>query len=276
MATVPIVFGSLSSQRLFDRVLFLAHCSRAAYEDNASLYTSNLGMPLESFRLFEDEARDTAGFAACSDGHVIVAFRGTFSIKNLTTNLNVGKREACLGRVHTGFDNAAVEVLDLLLTELESLVDANQTVWFTGHSLGGAVALLAAKRLVTESEHGFPTKCVPSYIVTFGAPKVGDKGFAERCPLSDKIIPIVNEGDLVPYMPPIKGWNYEHVRGTYHYRLSKDYWKRLRLEGSMTTRLYDQCKEQWPKLKSVVREGRKNHSIRRYIEYVANNCEKSP
>lgn len=268
--------GSLDSVRTFDRALFLAHCSRAAYEENPIDYCTRYSLQLNSFRQFEDENRDTVGFTAKSNGHVIVSFRGTSSLQNLSTDMNLSHREACLGRVHAGFDSAAVGIIGLIKNSLTLLVDNGQKVWFTGHSLGGAVALLAAKRIVTEAEHSFSKECVPSHIVTFGAPKVGDTGFATRCPLRDKIIPIVNEDDLVPYMPPILGWDYAHVKGAYHYRLAKHHWKQINIHSSLTRAFIKQCRKQWSKLKSVVVNGTATHSVSRYIEYLGNNLATSP
>ena len=50
----------------------------------------------------------------------------------------------------------------------------DRRLYLTGHSLGGAVASLVAERLV---EKGVPKAQVP--VITFGAPAVGNKAFAD-------------------------------------------------------------------------------------------------
>ena len=74
----------------------------------------------------------------------------------------------------------------------------NQQVWVTGHSLGGALAVLLAATLM---ETGIKV----SGLYTFGAPRVGDEEFANR--LNDELSDgahwrVVNEEDLVPHLPP--------------------------------------------------------------------------
>ena len=72
-----------------------------------------------------------------------------------------------------------------------------QRVWVTGHSLGGALAVLLA---ATMRESNLPV----DGLYTFGAPRVGDKSFADRL---DRALEgaahwrVVNEGDLGPHVP---------------------------------------------------------------------------
>lgn len=73
----------------------------------------------------------------------------------------------------------------------------NQEVWLTGHSLGGALAVILAATL---RENGVPVHG----LYTFGAPRVGDKEFAKQLNrgLRNKSHwRVVNEGDLVPHVP---------------------------------------------------------------------------
>jgi hypothetical protein len=104
-------------------------------------------------------------------------------------------------RVHRGFSNAALTVLDDVLPRLE--VDYPITV--TGYSLGGAMAALLSKYLMI---NGYQVVDV----VTFGQPKVTDA--AGLAAFSDlPILRFVNRNDPVPHLPPndfVPGEEFEH------------------------------------------------------------------
>jgi hypothetical protein len=74
-------------------------------------------------------------------------------------------------------------------------------VWFTGHSLGGALATLAAGRYERAPE-----------VYTFGAPRVGDGEYVES--LDTPVYRIVNGRDVVPKLP---------VRGPYRHAGAEKY-----------------------------------------------------
>jgi pimeloyl-ACP methyl ester carboxylesterase len=94
------------------------------------------------------------------------------------------------GIVHSGFARA----LDWISKDLDSwLADKLEKVLFTGHSLGAALATLAA------------SKRPPMRLVTFGSPYVGDAEFAET--LRDlSVTRYVNCCDLVTRIPPLLGF----------------------------------------------------------------------
>lgn len=74
-----------------------------------------------------------------------------------------------------------------------------QLVWITGHSLGGALATIAAARLVREGVLG-PDDIGGVY--TFGQPRVGDLRFAEGYKIGDRHFRIVRDNDVVTRVPP--------------------------------------------------------------------------
>lgn len=121
-----------------------------------------------------------------------VILRGTANLPNIFDDLDfVGRGEHELGiNVHAGFDQTLQECLPWLLKRL----DPKRPVWVTGHSLGGAVAVL----LVATLDHrGFDDVTA----ITFGQPKFTDSHGAEKLSRL-KILRIVHEEDPVPLLPP--------------------------------------------------------------------------
>ncbi len=86
----------------------------------------------------------------------------------------------------------------LLAAVNEAQKAKERPLWVTGHSLGGALALLAAWRL----QRGF---MAVQEVVTFGAPMVGNEAasqaFAREFP--GKIFRYVDLEDVVPHLPTV-------------------------------------------------------------------------
>ena len=117
-------------------------------------------------------------------------FRGTESIRDWLTDVDC-KLDA-LG-MHTGFAEAYCSVqgdLDHLLKP-----HLGKRVIFTGHSLGGALAMVAAYFSYS------PRELVR--VITFGQPRVGNAGFRDHYNflLGDLTLRVVNDIDIVPRLP---------------------------------------------------------------------------
>ncbi|MFA0248116.1 lipase family protein [Vibrio sp. 10N.261.45.A4] len=124
----------------------------------------------------------------------VLAFRGTEA-----TSLNDIKSDAkatitkCKspGKVHEGFHEAFESVEEELGVALSKLTEA-KPLFITGHSLGGALATIAAKRLK------FDFGIAACY--TFGSPRVGDKEWIST--IKTPIYRVVNAADSVTMLPP--------------------------------------------------------------------------
>ncbi|MDE2320752.1 MAG: lipase family protein [candidate division NC10 bacterium] len=144
-------------------------------------------------------------------------------------------REVSLYRFHSGF-KAAFEML-WKLYELPSLIAeasaGGKPIWLTGHSLGGAIALLVATQLLADDID-------VQGVYLFGAPRVGNSEFARDYDLrmGDRTFRFVNHADLVPRVP-LFSTGYVHVgqlvyfdsAGTIHFDVSDvhavaDFWLR--------------------------------------------------
>jgi triacylglycerol lipase len=122
-----------------------------------------------------------------------VAVQGTKCFKNILLDLEFSeKKDLQLGiRLHHGFDKAAAELHAEL--SAKGLLNKDYTTYLTGHSLGGAVALITAMYL---KKDGFEI----GRIVTFGQPKVTDREGAAKC-ADLPLLRVVNHHDEIPLLP---------------------------------------------------------------------------
>jgi hypothetical protein len=135
---------------------------------------------------------------------LVVTFRGTANIRNWVTDLNLLKTGypvvdfgGC--RVHLGFWLSWVSVRHDVRKWIE-WNDPEAPVYFTGHSLGGALATLAAHWFHLEFSE-IPTT------YTFGQPRVGNGFFAAALDivLRPFTFRIVHANDIVPRVPLLLG-----------------------------------------------------------------------
>ena len=171
----------------------------------------------------------TQCYVAAAGDLAVVAFRGTECgldqgpeamarfVADLSVDLDIrwvdGKGG---GRIHRGFRDALDEIWPDLKACLDQYLSNGNPLWITGHSLGGALALLAADRLL-------PQKKVQGVYV-FGAPRIGDQRFAEG--FSPRAFSIVNNNDVVPHLPPfpyadLGEMHYIDSKGILHSRIGR-------------------------------------------------------
>jgi hypothetical protein len=195
---------------------FLAVASDLAYLPEAAgaeAFKTQLGLDARLFSV-----GNTQAYVATNDDHIVVAFRGTESPTSIdglkdwlltdaanmliqpTGDLGTDFAAAGVGaRWHEGFMKALADiwnpVVEAVLAERKK---NDRPIWVTGHSLGGALALLAAWR--------FKRKFVPIHqVYTFGAPMVGNAETATAIDreLSDRVFRYVNDEDPVPKLPTL-------------------------------------------------------------------------
>ena len=105
-----------------------------------------------------------------NDTDAIICFRGTEpkETSDIKADLNAIQRQGLhnKGDVHGGFQGEINKVWDDLNFTVADIQD--RKIHITGHSLGGAMATICAKRL---QEEGIEPHC----LYTYGSPRVGDK-----------------------------------------------------------------------------------------------------
>jgi triacylglycerol lipase len=146
----------------------------------------------------------TQGFVARQGGILVVAFRGTEPVKadDWFSDVNYYQRTLAPdvpGLVHSGFANALGEIASEMFDAVAELAAGEATrVFLTGHSLGGALAVLAAALL------HFGPGCRIAGVLTYGQPRVGDPAFSAgfNTALGSVTYRYVNDLDIVPHVPP--------------------------------------------------------------------------
>jgi hypothetical protein len=194
----------------------LAVASELAYLPQAEggpAYKDQLGMDGTLYSV-----GNTQVYVATNDKHIVCAFRGTESpttidgLKDwLLTNAanflmvpegRMGTDFAAAGvgaRFHQGFVTAIGDVWDPMYTRVDAeLKKSDRPLWLTGHSLGGALAVLAAWL--------FYRKTVDVHqIYTFGGPMIGNEDAAKAINevYGSKLFRYVDLVDPVPKLPTI-------------------------------------------------------------------------
>lgn len=145
--------------------------SRLAYQDAVEgerLARGELGYT--SFRHIE-VGRAHVALVVEDACHTFIAFRGTRRMINWMTNLKAWTRPCEFGRVHAGCLDACESLLAPLMRHLDEH-PLTKPVYLTGHSMGGAMAVVMALFL-----HRYLADMAGIY--TFGQPQIGDRAFKQ-------------------------------------------------------------------------------------------------
>jgi len=148
----------------------------------------------------------TQGFVARRDETVFVSFRGTnpLDADNWLADVRYQQRKLLPivpGFVHGGFASLLEEVIQPMLDAVaEFSRDQTPRLFITGHSMGGALAVLAAAVLHFEAGR------TASAVYTYGQPRVGDQAFSSAFDdaLGTVTFRVVNDLDIVPHLPPVR------------------------------------------------------------------------
>ena len=179
----------------FIEIREMARFANAAYESETGIHhlVESSGYKLVHYHTIPDV--QVAYFLAFNEilRTQIISIRGTSNIENAMVDISLKLRlDADVGiPLHHGFAYSAKQVF----TELKPLLKPGYKTSLTGHSLGGAVALILAMYL---DENQFNVERV----VTFGQPKVTNIAGANKVSHIN-IIRVVTPLDVVPLVPPL-------------------------------------------------------------------------
>jgi hypothetical protein len=174
-----------------------------------------------------------AFFLQSADGRQgILAFRGTEprNVINWLTDASVRVEPVPgMGQIHGGFYRNVIFIWHRIATAIEEAIDGAQLqpvddLYITGHSLGAAMAVVAAAKIFG-SERYREWKQRVRGIYTYGQPIVGDREFAGVCQqrFGKMLFRHVYDRDLVPHLPPTSTGPFVHFGE--EYRGCEDGWQ---------------------------------------------------
>lgn len=228
---MPLKFNPNATGFDIKNARYLAEASKLAYADDLATIVAGLG---EEAEVAPFKAKrwdfDTQGYVARLPGAVILAFRGTEpkKFKDWITDLHatpaafdwIFKSGPPIGNIHAGFGHALADTLPAISEPFRAALQqrkgeaAPPRLFITGHSLGGALAALAAG--VCSFLDGWIYPIAGLY--TYGQPRVSthvasntfDREFGARH------FRCVNHDDLVPRVPP-RSFDYTHIGTVIHF-----------------------------------------------------------
>lgn len=210
-ASLPLVVAPAPEK--LQRTRVLAHAAAFAYAGKGAPLPALLNEAGYAFGAMIDEpSSGTQARILENASHRVLSFRGTEPSEWVDIQTDLDRKLSAIpaqvlpqgvGRVHEGFAHALASVWDELTRALDQGAalgpQGNKPILVTGHSLGGALAVLAAYALQqAQREYRIVG------IVTFGQPRVGDPAFAQGC---DRLFGpsywrVVNHRDVVPRLAP--------------------------------------------------------------------------
>lgn len=144
------------------------------------------------------DVEDTQAILVSNNKFIALAFRGTetTSIKDIKTDTKAKLtkyEQRGYGRIHSGFNEAfSDDIKEQIQKRINDDKFQKLPLFITGHSLGGALATIAVKKL---THKGGIAACY-----TFGSPRVGDQKWITN--INTPIYRLVNAADFVTMLPP--------------------------------------------------------------------------
>ena len=233
-----------------DKSQLMAQLSEIAYLDgpDASFRYRDLGY--HGHKFFDNDGAQC--HAVWDDHEYVLCFRGTepTEFSDIKADLNALPAKSTLdGWVHRGFRNEVDKIWnDILKHHVERI--GNRKLYITGHSLGAAMATIAASRLR------------PECLYTYGSPRVGTRSFVKALNATNLThYRHVNNNDIVCKVPfALLGYKHHgELKYINHYGYIRKvtFWQRV--------------KDQWRGRKRAWQKGQKfdgmfDHAIPLYVQ----------
>jgi triacylglycerol lipase len=245
--------GPIESLSFLRRSLLFAELSNLSYMSRASAGRLAYQIGFPEIRYYDRDGAQAYIFANKTDA--VVTCRGTepHDWNDVRADLDLATTVAeTVGWVHRGFKR---EVDDLWPRLEQALVNNTRTLWFAGHSLGGAMAAICAGRCRLSY-----IKSNPRALFTYGSPRIGSRRYVNYVQM--EAYRWVNNNDIVTRVPP--GWlgfchkgqevylnAYGQIRRLCPWQRTKDRWRGF-LRG-LRERRFDHFSD---------------HSIGQYVEHI--------
>lgn len=192
---IKAIFKSGVSTQKNKQLMFCLLCA-AIYRYDTFFYEliNHWGLNRKDFKVVNIDEGSLVYGRYTFEGSAVYFFKGSSSIKDFLVNIELVQTKDSLlyGKIHKGFHNVLTKDsrhLDIL-KDIFSLPKGTN-IYFTGHSLGGALCSLI--HCYTQS-----ILMVNTELITFGCPRVGDAEFSKQIKYSNRL---VNGNDAVSRLP---------------------------------------------------------------------------
>lgn len=253
---------------------WMARISKLAYVAKSGSKVPDEAAIIKELRTWDNNFTDVKGFSRHSsqsfvarhEDMVVAAFRGTDQWADWLDNLNLPSVHRPMGRVHRGFQLALDDVWPDMLKAIDKFTDNGQSLWITGHSLGGALATLAAAERIDGDQPFFG-------VYTYGQPRCGDRDFARHFNIEAKhrFFRFQNNNDIVSRIPQ-RLMGYSHL-GTILYI---DVNKKLNTDIAWWYRFTDRIRGDWQAMTDSGVDWLEDHKMQNYVAALAANVTVVP
>lgn len=244
----------------------LAGLSQAAYFTPKSFLHKirALGLGQYKYQLLENNSTQCYVVYSITEKKIFIAWRGTevSEMEDILADLKFRKVVGHQASVHRGFKEYVDNVYPKLRNYIKEIINRNRDSWFdiyvTGHSLGGAGALISTNRL--EDEEGFTIRCC----YTYGGPRVGAWNFKDF--VKTPVWRVRNNNDVVTKVP-LAVMGFRHI-GSLCYLSQR---KKIFIGGKNAWGLFvDWLRGQF----SRIGDGLRDHSVSEYYNILKEILDK--
>lgn len=197
-------FQSDSSYSMDNAILMLWSVYRAESGDVEGFSDELNNLGFNKISVIRQDPKGAQVFIASNDQNVLIVFRGSVSIKEVLRDAIFGQAKSRIkhisGRLHLGMQIHFNEMIGEIMSELANHdPHKHKTLFLSGHSLGAAMAILAAAYTQAENYH------IRS-VYTSAQPRIGDSEFFRQIEvrLGSRLYGLVLANDLIPQLPPSK------------------------------------------------------------------------
>ncbi len=185
-----------------------------------------------------------------------IAFRGTDELKDWLDNINAFSIDVLFGEFHRGFWRSVEDIWEPADSKCRELQEQKKRpIFFTGHSLGGAMATIAAAKYIHEDKPF-------TSVYTFGQPRAMSRKTARifNVECKSRFHRFHNNNDIVTRVPA-RLMGYSHV-GSYLY-ISEE--KEIHQEAGFWFKFIDYFDGAFSAVKEKGLDGVEDHKIDHYL-----------
>jgi len=265
-------FNQHATECSLEHAYWLGKAAKLAYQGETEIQAEVKNWGFDQFAYFcgthqmPFPLEDTQAYLAASDHMIIVAFRGTepAQIRDWLSDSNtpVWPGPAQKGMVHMGFSRALKSVYPRIRDKIEGIRTKDQTLWFTGHSLGAALAMLAAATMHLEDP-----KLRADGVYTFGQPRTCDHLLAKAYDtvFESRHFRFVNNNDVVAQVPPEPVFH--HVNTMMYFDAKGKLHEKMSLVGKLTDSFSGFTSDPF----APASDGIRDHSMDKYLALLEKN-----